>query len=613
MSPRRRRAVELEQLWYGWSQENLDGSRGFGVVAASPGWKTLLDSGNDLLGPAVAFPDVPGDRVPPPSGGFVHLRGTPVVFRRVALGSDDLARPGSYGVRVAFSPDAPLDGLAASQLLASGVLDAPPPGRGERDLEPLSWSAETSRGTATAVDERDLVPVLAAVLEGLRSDRPVTLHVMDEPLAGRLVQQALALLPRPWTTDRTFSTFETGAVRPSLRIVCRLDGWDGDAGTSSSRRSGPVVAVDLVSGRPSAGLETEVLRWARALVAHGDVHPWRDGHVPGDVASLGALLDSIERARTAAHSLSADDIVTLGGSTELGEWAGRSGARHAAVRALREASPGQVADLLSTAQREADATTVLLDAAWECVEADDEGSTGIANAETVLTALGVSSEEIDLARVRHLPNRVGPNVEAFDAATSQRVLRVLLRQPGGLGAEDWPILARVTWTRRLRTEFPTAWLGSVLRTASYRGPVMSDDEAERLAPSVLTTAIEGAVDAGIDAEVAGHRLARVLPPGRTQRARVLELASGVPDIGLTAVFLGALAGTHATEVDRAELLGRRWTDFVDEAGLPGYLADAMVPRRVRRGVSLTRRGVIVLILVLVVVIAAAVLGVLALR
>ena len=68
MSPRRRRAVEFEQLWYGWSQENLDGSRGYGVVAASPGWKPLLDSSNDVLGPAVAFPDVPGDRTPPASG-----------------------------------------------------------------------------------------------------------------------------------------------------------------------------------------------------------------------------------------------------------------------------------------------------------------------------------------------------------------------------------------------------------------------------------------------------------------------------------------------------------------------------------------------------------------
>ena len=613
MSPRRRRAVELEQLWYGWSQENLDGSRGYGVVAASPGWKALLDSGNDLLGPAVTFPDVPGDRVPPPSGGFVHLRGTPVVFRRVALGSDDLARPGSYGVRVVFAPDAPLDGLTASRLLTSGVLDGPPPGRGERDLEPVSWSAETARDDATPVEDRDLVPVLAAVLDGLRSERPVTVHVEDEPLAARLMQHAFARLPQSWTTDRTFSTFETGAVRPSLRIVCRLQGWDDETGVSSSRGSGVAIDVDLVSGRPAAGLDADVLRWAQALVAHGTVHPWRDGHVPGNVSSLGALLDSIDRSRTAAHTLSADEIVTLGDSTELGEWAGRIGARHAAVRALREASPRQVADLLSTAQREPDAGTVLLDAAWECVEADDEGSTGVANAETVLTALGVPSEEIDLARVRHLPTRVGLQSGAFDSATSQRVLRVLLRQPGGLGAEDWPILARVTWTRRLRTELPTAWLGTVLRTATYRGPVMSDDEADRLTPAVVTRAITDAVAAGIDAEVVGHRLARVLPPGRTQRARVLELASGVPDVGMTAVFLGALAGTQTTDVDRAALLSSRWSDFVDEAGLPGYLADAMVPRRVRRGVPLTRRGVIVLVLVLVVVVAAVVLGVLALR
>ena len=82
---------------------------------------------------------------------------------------------------------------------------------------------------------------------------------------------------------------------------------------------------------------------------------------------------------------------------------------------------------------------------------------------------------------------------------------------------------------------------------------------------------------------------------------------------MTAVFLGALAGGQTTDVDRAALLNRRWSDFVDEAGLPGYLADAMVPRRVRRGVSLTRRGVIALVLLLVVVVAAVVVAVLALR
>ena len=64
---------------------------------------------------------------------------------------------------------------------------------------------------------------------------------------------------------------------------------------------------------------------------------------------------------------------------------------------------------------------------------------------------------------------------------------------------------------------------------------------------------------------------------------MLMLACDVPGDGVTAVFLGALSAPSASDADRAALLAQRWGAFVHEAGLPSYLADALLPRRVRRG------------------------------
>ena len=604
MSPRgrhrQRPGVELEQLWYGWSQENLDGSRGYGVVAASPGWKTLLESGSDALGPAVAVPDIHDGRTPPASGGFVLVRGMPVVARRIPLGSDDLARPGSYGVRLVIAPDADLDALAATQLLTDGVLDDPPPPGGQRDLDPLTWTTAGPEASRPAVDHGDLVPLMAAVLQGLADDRQVSVRVADESVAVRLLMNAFARLPRPWLINHSFSTFETGSASPSLRVVFRLNGWDSSDGARPTNSS--VLEVDLTSRGAADGLQPTMIRWAGSLIER-DESPWRPGAEPSDVAALGALLDSVDRARVAPHALSADDIVTLGGSTALATWAAGSGAHHSAVRALREVAPERLGDLQAAVELEAAASSVMTDAAWECVEADAEGSVGVANAESVLTRQGVSQAAIDLARVRHLPARTADSA-SFDAATSQRVLRVLLGQPGGLTSDDWPILARVTWDAALRSTYPTAWLQAVLRDAAYRGPAMTDAEASALPSGALTTAMQSAVDDGADPEVVGARLARVLPPGRSPRVQVLVTASRVPGIGMSAVFLGALATSQATDADRAALLSQRWAHFVDEAALPGYLATSLVPRRVHAGPSLTRRGMVVLAATVLVVVVA---------
>ena len=626
MSPRRRHSLELEQLWYGWSQENLDGSRGYGVIAASPGWKALLDSGSDVLGPAVAFPDVPTDRVPPASGAFMRLRGTPVVVRRVPLGSDDLSRPGSYGVRVVLAPDAPadapLDALTAARLLASGVLDGPPPPPGDRDLDRLAWSPPATGDGPAQMDHRALVALLAAVLQGMHDEQQVSVRIGDEPDAARLLAAVFALLPRPWLADRSFSTFETGAARPSLRVVCRLDGWDeaqgGAPGTSAialnltSQSTDEMLQAGVArADAPRPGeLRPEMLRWARMLVDRQGA-PWVPDAPPADVAALGALLDSVELARAAPHALTADELTTLGRSTALATWAGGSGAHHAAVRALREVSPARLGDLLAATAKDSAAWSVMVDAAWECVEADSEGSTAVANAELLLRHHGVAQNDIDVARVRHLPSRATD--ARYDAADSRRVVTVLLARPGGLADDDWSNLARVTWDRGLRTEYPSAWLQTVLRDPAARGPVMTDTEAARLPSSAIAAALEGAVDAGVGVEEAGRRLSRVLPSGRRERVRVLTLASQVPGIGMSAVFLGALAGTDATDADRTALLHLRWARFVDEAGMPGYLADAMVPRRSLRGPALTRRGVVALVVLVAVAVAAVVLGVLALR
>ena len=240
-----------------------------------------------------------------------------------------------------------------------------------------------------------------------------------------------------------------------------------------------------------------MVRWAEMLVDGQDT-PWRTGAEPVNVTSLGAMLDSISRARVAPHRLSIDDLVALGSSTALAAWAGSSGAHHSAVRALRQASPDRLSELLAAVERDPAAASVMVDAAWECVEADDEGSGGLTNAEAVLARHGVSQNEIDIARVRHLPARSADSAARYDAATSRRVVTALLTTRGDLTTADWSNLAQVTWDRTLRDQYPSAWLQTALRDPHYTGPGLTDAEAEALPRAALISAMLGAVGAGVD-------------------------------------------------------------------------------------------------------------------
>lgn len=92
------------------------------------------------------------------------------------------------------------------------------------------------------------------------------------------------------------------------------------------------------------------------------------------------MLDCIRRARVAPHRLSVGDLAALGSSTAPVAWAGSSGAHHSAVRATRQASPDRLSEQLTAVERDPAAASVIVDAAWECVKADAEGSGLLTNA-----------------------------------------------------------------------------------------------------------------------------------------------------------------------------------------------------------------------------------------
>jgi hypothetical protein len=248
---------------------------------------------------------------------------------------------------------------------------------------------------------------------------------------------------------------------------------------------------------------------------------------------------------------------------------------------------------------------VLVDAAWRVVETDPDGSAGVGTAEALLLATGAAADDVDLAQVRRLP----PTPRAYGVEDSRRILRTLARRAGSLDAADWALLGCLAWDSSSRAEHPRLWLQTVMTAPTYLGAPLDNGEVARLPRGAVPAALSRAVADGVDPVEAGRRLAGVLPRSPSQRAALLVQLSHAPEHGMTATFLGALTARTTTVADQAAVLRQRWPDFVDEAGLPPYLATALAPRGTPGArLRLSRRGVLVLALLLLVVAVVAVLA-----
>ena len=574
------RTLVLDQLWYGWSQSTLAGRRGYGVVAASEGWDTLLRGGEDVLGPAVAFPDgLTGPDVPA-SGGFVVLDGVPVAFRRVPVRADGLNRPGSYAVRLVRGRHEPLDALDAARLLEHGVLDGDPPDAGDPVLQPLTW-APTEAAENLDAEASSVTVLVGAVLQGLLEGRPVAALVRDEH-AGRVVLSAvLSRLPRNLRQALSFSTLETGLSGVPFDVVFRLPQWVGpDASTGRT-----AIEVDLLAPHEHPGLSDEALRWGRRLAAT-DLPPWDPSHEPKDVSGLGALLDVVAASETRPDTLTVGEIVCLADTRVAAAWAGRPGARSSAVRALHEARPGQHARLLDLSLRESAVRDVMADAAWDCLSGALDGGTAADNAEALLRGLGVPQDEIDREAVRRLPTPHG----SFGPAESARILRTLTVGGTDLTPTDWALLSRLDWSPDLRHRYRTVWLEAVMRSPGYRGAGLDNGEAAQVSDQALRSALTGATTDGVTPVDAGRRIMRILPPRTGDRVDLLARLSRTPSLGVDAVFLGALTCPAATDRDRSAVLGASWSYLVTVMDLPDYFGRLMVARSTPAYPRLSQRG-----------------------
>ena len=580
MSTTNTRTIMLDQLWYGWSQSTLAGRRGYGVIAASDGWDTLLRGGEDVLGPAVTFPDgLTGPDVPA-SGGFVVLDGVPVAFRRVPVGADGLDRPGSYAVRLVSSRHDPLDALDAVRLLDQDVLAGAPPDAGVTPLDPLTWSAGASPNTVDAA-ESSVALLAAGVLQGRFEQRPVVALVPDEPAGRALLGAVLGRLPRRLRRGLSFSTLETRVSGAPFDVVFRVPLWGGT--DPASNRS--AILLNLLDRDDNPGLSPDGRRWGRHLAAM-DTPPWDAAHEPADVMQLGRVLDVVATSRGNPDRLSAADILTLADTRVAAAWAQRPGARSSAERALRDATAQERAGLLDLSLREPAVRDVMTDAAWQCLSGGLDAGAGPANAEALLLALGVPQDEIDLVAVRRLPIRQG----SYTPAESTRILRTLTTGRTDLTPTDWAQLARLDWSPDLRHQYRTVWLEAVMRSPGYRGARLDNGEAAQVSDQALQSALSRATAAGVTPEDAGRRIMGVLPERAGDRVDLLTRLSRTPQLGVDAVFLGALTSPEATDRDRTGVLGTSWPYLVTVMDLPDYFGRLMGVRSASARLRLSQRG-----------------------
>lgn len=577
-------ALEFEQLLYGWSESNLFGRRGFGVVAASDGWRPLLSGGDDLLGPVVAYPE-PGRRGahPPAHGGFAVLRGTPVVFRRIPSGSDAFDRPGNYTVQVLFGRGFDLDAGMAAGLLSNSWLEASLPSAGAQ-LPVLTLAKPGSRRAgASAV-------ACGAVLQGLREGRRVVVAAGSETEGRAAVCDAVRRLPGGLGARVTFSTLEAEPDRSGFDVAVAVSGWEVDGSGRGTLR------VELASG---AALDDDCRRWGEAL-AETSAASLRGIPEPVTVESLGLRLDALAALRDDPRQLSPQQLLSVLTSPEGQAWAAEPGAPAVARGIVAGMDPGLGPAFAKAAQRRPAVSALLSAVGWEVISGKSPGSRRAA--EAMLLGLGEQQADIDMAALAGLPG------EKFSREDSARYLR-LLQQRSPVPADD-PAIAKISWDDALIRAHPQIWFGALVGRSAYAGPRASRAVVESLDVKAVGAALTRVREQGVADKETARRLWRALPTAHGDRIAFLRLIAASSDAGLGIVFEEILGQSSIDPAVRAALLAEFWPILVHELRLPPYLATAMRPAG--SGVQLSQRGRVVVSLLALVLVAVVVWGVWAL-
>ncbi len=203
----------LEQLFYAWSDQGLEGRDMFQVVAASPG----LINGNDPIGTLARklckHPD-PKERLAV-SFGWIDSRGYRFVFNRFPLpGLGPDGRPGHFAAHIIVSPISDLDKSYIFEPAAQG----------------LWWDGKTFPTSST-------LPVLPAQAIGISAERIANTSRTEEALAKVLLSNATGsiatgwaelyaavrglylALPQVFEKIKSFSSFETGETADWFNLV----------------------------------------------------------------------------------------------------------------------------------------------------------------------------------------------------------------------------------------------------------------------------------------------------------------------------------------------------------------------------------------------------------
>ncbi len=542
----------FEQLLYGWSESSIFGRRGFGVVAASPGWLPLLPGNDDLLGPVVSYPE-PGRRGarPPVHGGFAILRGTPVVFRRIPSDNDALNRPGNYTVQVLLGHGFTVDAALAAGLLAADWLasDLPTPTAQRLPLVDLPKPGPR-RGSSAASGA-----VCGAVLQGLRDNRRVVLAMPSEAEGRAALCDAIRRLPGDLGQRCTFSTLESAPERSGFDIAVAVAGWEA----SGSGPGAPVLRVDAAGN----GLDARSLAWGTAL-AGASAASLRGIADPVTVAALGTRLDALAKLREDPRSLSPEELLSVLTCPDGQAWAVEPGAPAVAREVIAGMDPALGPRFAKAAQRRPAVTALLNEAGWDALT----GTSGPA-VEAMLLGLGAQQSDIDMALLAASPG------DTLSGSDSERYLRLLRQRNGDIRSDA--AASKVQWDARLAAAYPDLWFEAVVGLPSYRGTRATGAVVDGLDVRRMGRVLAAVHADGVAQRDIARRVWAVMPSAKAGQIAFLRRIAASSTTGLGLTFEEILVQPRLDDAVRTALLDEFWPILVRELALPAYLATDLEP------------------------------------
>jgi hypothetical protein len=211
--------ARLEQLWFGWFPEGLEGRNRFQIRAASPGFADPTGAQTTTAVQLCQYrpPAGAGSAEPPVSFGWIDHSGIRYAFRRVSTGTDGWGRPGAFFAHVIAGA---IDDLAATVILGTFGTDLwqddAPPGHG---LE-LPWLDASCLPVALEddVDEAQSAAFIEALLRA-RAEGSQLFTVADPAALVGWCEVALERLPAVATAGLSFSTYEAGTSSEWFDLV----------------------------------------------------------------------------------------------------------------------------------------------------------------------------------------------------------------------------------------------------------------------------------------------------------------------------------------------------------------------------------------------------------